>query len=409
MSYPFAHFPVRHLDMRASTATKHPAPLVLVYRSDILPQSETFIKEQMLAYRNWRGLLIGRHLLHQLSLDGLEINLLAKGGPKARVLQRFGLGLGALRKMRPRLLHAHFGPEAVTAAPLGRALRLPMLVTLHGYDINIDREWWENGYGGEAMRSYPRRLLELAARPYIHFTAVSHALRSRAIAFGIPPQKVTVNYIGVDTDKFVPGPTPLYERSPRVLFVGRLVEKKGCEFLLRAMQIVRRHVPGAELAIIGDGPLRAELEILAGTFGGHTRFCGALPPHGVKRELDNTRVFCLPSIRAANGDAEGFGLVLLEAQAAGVPVVSSAFGGAREGILHEQSGYCFAEKDIDALSKHLTDLLIHPDRAAAMGLAARRFVSAAFNIRKCTETLEHLYSQITGFQENDSPDHDRPL
>jgi glycosyltransferase involved in cell wall biosynthesis len=406
MSLPFAYPQAPHTLARGRGATGHQAPLVLVYRSDILPPSETFIKEQMLAYSNWRGLLVGHHLLHQLSLDGLEINLLAPSGPKAK-WQRLGLGLVVLRRARPNLLHAHFGPEAVSAAPLGRALHLPMLVTLHGYDINIDRQWWEDGHGGEAMRSYPRRLLELAARPRVHFTAVSHALRARAIAFGIPPQKVSVGYIGIDTKKFVPGPMPLCERPPHVLFVGRLVEKKGCEFLLHAMRIVRGYVPSAELTIIGDGPLRAELETLARALGSHARFCGALPPEGVKAELDRAQIFCLPSVRAVNGDAEGFGLVLLEAQAAGVPVVSSAFGGAAEGVLHGETGYRFEERDVDALAKHLTDLLLHPDRAAAMGHAARRFASAAFDIRKCIAGLERLYNQTTGLQENDSSDHDR--
>jgi colanic acid/amylovoran biosynthesis glycosyltransferase len=171
------------------------------------------------------------------------------------------------------------------------------------------------------------------------------------------------------------------------------------------MQSVRRHVTGAELRIVGDGPFRAELEQLSRALGGETRFCGALTPDQVRDELNRTRIFCLPSIHAANGDAEGFGLVLLEAQAAGVPVVSSAFGGAQEGILHGQSGYCFAEGDGETLAKHLVELLADPARAAAMGLAARRFVTAAFDIEKCTASLERHYNQIAGIHDHDTTDH----
>ena len=383
------------------------APTVLVYRSNILPQSETFIKEQMLACKRWRAILVGRRLLDQLALDGLQVRLLdtdARGKLTSgirRILHHLGFtpGLGQLRREQPRLLHAHFGPEAVSAGLLARALRLPMVVTLHGYDINIDRDWWESGNGGAAMQSYPRHLLELAARSDTHFVAVSEAIRARAIAYGIAASKVTTSYIGIDPAKFVPGPVPLPERPMRVLFVGRLVEKKGCKYLLRAMRIVASRVPGAELVIVGDGPLRSELEKISAALGIGARFRGALSPDRVKAELDQARVLCLPSIRAANGDAEGFGLVLLEAQAAGVPVVSSALGGAREGILDGESGYVFEERDVAFLANSLTDLLIHPDKLTAMGQAARRFVSSRFDIRKCTETLECHYDHLARYHQ----------
>ena len=314
------------------------------------------------------------------------------------VMRRLGLhpGLAALRKEKPRLLHAHFGPEAVFAGQLARVLRLPLLVTLHGYDINIDRSWWENGNGGASMQDYPRHLLRLAARPDTHFIAVSDAIRERAISYGIPAGKVTTCYIGVDPAKFVPGPVPLSSRRLRILFVGRLVEKKGCKYLLRAMRIVRSRIPGAELVIAGDGPLRAELQRLSAAMGVGARFCGALSAERVRVELDKARVLCLPSIHASNGDAEGFGLVLLEAQAAGVPVVSSALGGAAEGILHGQSGYAFEERDVEFLANGLTDLLVHPGRLMTMGQAARLFVSSRFDIGSCTAALESLYDKLTG-------------
>jgi glycosyltransferase involved in cell wall biosynthesis len=228
-------------------------------------------------------------------------------------------------------------------------------------------------------------------------------VRARALAVGIPAGKVTTSYIGIDVAKFSPGPVPLSERPLRVLFVGRLVEKKGCEYLLRAMPAVQAKVPGAQLTIVGDGPLRGDLERLSREIGVNARFTGALSAGRVKEELDSARVFCLPSIRAANGDAEGFGLVLLEAQAAGVPAVSSALGGAAEGILHGRTGFQFEERNVAALSKCLIELLAHPDKSAAMGLAARAFVSGKFDIRKCTESLERHYNQLTGFSENDAP------
>ena len=104
------------------------------------------------------------------------------------------------------------------------------------------------GNAEAAMRRYPRQLLRLAARPDTHFIAVSEAVKRRAIAYGIAPDKITTpSSIGIDAAKFTPGPVPLLARPPRVVFVGRLVEKKGgCEYLLRAMRMARRRVPEAE-------------------------------------------------------------------------------------------------------------------------------------------------------------------
>ena len=376
---------------------------VLVYCSHVLPYSQTFIKEQLSAYKTWRAVLVGRTLLHQLSLDGLDIRLLQRNEGKrlpARVLSRAVRYFGycscssVLLKENASLLHAHFGPNAIEAEAIARALNIPLLVTLHGYDINTHREWWESGMGGRDMKSYPRRLLRLAANPNSHFIAVSEAVRQRTIAYGIQASKLNTFYIGIDPDKFRPGTIPFEVRPARVLFIGRLVEKKGCEYLLRAMRLVKARVPEAQVHIIGDGPLRSNLEQLSGQLGVGARFVGALPPAHVKAELDNARVLCLPSVRAANGDAEGFGIVLLEAQAAGLPVVSSAFGGAKEGILEGKSGFQCEEKDIFVMADRLVEILSNPRRAFEMGLAGRRFVLDKFDINRCTRTLERFYDNV---------------
>src|SRR5690606_12677303 len=132
-----------------------------------------------------------------------------------------------LNRLQADLVHAHFGIDATDIWPSVKKAGLPMLVTLHGYDINIDREWWEDGHEGLRRRVYPQRLLTMAKDPKVHFIAVSQAIKKRAIEFGITPEKITVSYIGVDTDRFKPAGLPLSERKRRVLFVGRMVEKKA--------------------------------------------------------------------------------------------------------------------------------------------------------------------------------------
>lgn len=189
------------------------------------------------------------------------------------------------------------------------------------------------------MRLYPHRLLQLAVEPRVRFVAVSDALRQRAIEYGIPSEKIEVSYIGIDSTRFRPGQVPICQRDLQVLFVGRLVEKKGCRVLIEAMARVRQQLPQAKLTVIGDGVLRGELEVQAAKQGAPVTFLGARSTDDVKAEINKSRVLCLPSITASSGDAEGFGIVLLEAQASGVPVVTSALGGATEGILEGATGF----------------------------------------------------------------------
>jgi glycosyltransferase involved in cell wall biosynthesis len=380
------------------------SPTVLVYRHALLPISETFILEQVGAYRRWRGVLIGRRQTPGLALDDLDVRLLrASRWPlidrlwwrATRLADRAPAQVAnRLRDEAPSLMHAHFGLDGVEAWPLARALDLPLVITLHGYDINITREFWEGGGWGRRFRDYPRRLLALAAAPRVRFIAVSQAIRRRAIAFGVPAERIDVRHIGVDLRRFAPSGPPIAERRRSVLFVGRLVEKKGCAHLVRAMAAVRSHAPAARLTIIGDGGERGRLQRLAADLGVEATFLGAQPAAAVARELEQARVLCLPSVAAANGDAEGFGQVLLEAQACGVPVVTSARGGAEEGIRHGLTGFAFAEGDERALAEQLTRILVDDDLAATMSAEATRFVGQRFDLARCTEALEMLYYDI---------------
>jgi glycosyltransferase involved in cell wall biosynthesis len=380
-------------------------PTVLVYTSNLLPLSETFIKEQLLALRRWRGILVGLRRLPDLPLDGVDIRVLRPDRRTFWERLRWTLNkaigtvprpvLKSLSKEGASLMHVHFGVEAVKAWPIAKALDLPMLVTLHGYDININREWWEAGQGGRAMRNYPARLLELAKHPRVRFVAVSDAIRRRAISFGIPESKISVRYIGVDRTKFTPGGLPIAERERRVLFVGRLVEKKGCEYLIRAFAEVQAAVPDASLIVGGAGQLLNKLQQFARDLGVRAQFLGALPIADVQQQLRLARVFCLPSVTAANGDAEGFGIVLLEAQASGVPVVTSALGGATEGIQDGITGFAFTERDVGTLSARLIDLLTNDAAAASFAAAGPEFVSGKFDILRCNEALEALYDCVS--------------
>src|SRR5690606_30575934 len=143
--------------------------------------------------------------------------------------------------------------------PYVKQIGLPMLVTLHGFDISIKKEWWESGKRGRRKKAYPKRLLQLAQEPNVHFLAVSTAIKKRAVEFGIPEDKITISYIGVDTESIQPGSVTLTHRRNSILYIGRLVEKKGASYLVKAFAKVKAQVSDAELVTVRKGPLEPQL------------------------------------------------------------------------------------------------------------------------------------------------------
>lgn len=377
---------------------------VLVYRTDILPYSETFILEQIKWLKNWKGILIGDvTLTNGLKLDNIEsYSIFGKSSLFFKIIRRINLyfpllsliGFYRVKKINPDLVHVHFATDCVKSWSLLKKFNAPTIVTLHGFDINIFKEWWWEGNSGLWMKKYPERLLEISKHPNVYFIAVSEAIKERAIEYGIPTEKISVSYIGVDTDRFSPGETKITERK-QILFVGRLVEKKGCIYLIRAFEKIQNYFPDVSLAIVGNGPLETTLKEYVAKNRVRARFLGALNSDKIKQELDKSRVFCLPSITAENGDAEGLGIVILEAQACGVPVITSAKGGAQEGIINGKTGYAHDEKNVDEIAKHLMELLKNDNLALSFSTAARRYIMDNMDIKECTRKLEYLYDKYT--------------
>jgi glycosyltransferase involved in cell wall biosynthesis len=284
--------------------------------------------------------------------------------------------------------------DAVHIWPSVRAAGLPMLVSLHGHDINTDRSWWESGQAGLRARVYPRRLIAMSRHPRVAFVAVSNAVRRRAIEYGLPAEKITVRYIGVDTEQFTLCAPPLNARRRQILFVGRMVEKKAPLLMVRAYALVRKRLSDVSLTMIGDGPLRQATEELASNLGVPVNFTGALSSEHVRRWMQKARVFCLPSVTAANGDAEGLPISLLEAQSSGVPVVTTRHSGNPEALLEGSTGLLVNEQDCNALSEALCFALTNEAFLESASALSASFIQQRFCIRNTTRALEEIYDHL---------------
>ena len=361
-------------------------PAILIFKETVLPRSETFILAQMQAMRSLSARLIGlEEVPSGLPLPSKPL-LLCRGhggaaGLRAKIYRKSGIAPifhARARREKPALLHAHFASGGLTAIPLAKSLGVPLLVTLHGSDVTV--KW--------ASARSMRRLGRDAAL----FLCVSRFIRDRAIAAGLPEKKLRVHYIGVDLQQFQ---APLRDATGAgVLFVGRLVEKKGCAYLLRAMASVQQTYPDCLLTIIGDGPLRGSLESDAKELGVSCRFLGAQPSAIVREHLQGTRIFCVPSVTAENGDSEGLGIVFAEAQAMGIPVVSTLHGGIPEVVANGRTGLLVSERDPRALAAAITSLLGDASLWKQFRHNARVHIEQIFDLAKQTAELETIYQDV---------------
>jgi glycosyltransferase involved in cell wall biosynthesis len=377
---------------------------VIVYRKELLRPGDTFVRAQVLSYHRWQVVLFGERIWPGgLSIEGIDSRTLMDGRPTflKRVLAKARQSVGiapacVMRKFkveRASLIHAHFGHDGILARPYASNLNVPLVVTLHGHDVNIRKESYRAGEAGLQQRMYPRQFADMVRQQNVYFVAVSDVLRRAAIDYGVPKNRVVVRYTGIDIQQFKPGRNPILERQRRILFIGRLIEMKGCAYLISAFQEIARCIPDAELVVLGDGPLRGALEMLARRLGVRVDFVGQVTQDVVKRHLDKARVLCLPSITASNGNFESFGMVLLEAQASGVPVVTSALPG-REAVDDGVTGFLFPERDVGALVRRVCDILRNDETALRMSHAGPAFVRRNFDIIQCTAKIEDFYDDI---------------
>lgn len=366
-------------------------PVALVFRKRILPWSETFIAAQSGAMTRYAPVLVGYSrdpggaayivgrpallLREHSAFPALEKFLLKSAG---RAPRRW---LRAIAATRPTALHAHFGSSALPASHIARALGVPMVVTYHGMDITVK---------ARSDAEVQRRRRSFAAADRV--IAVSEFIAASLRDAGCPEAKIIVHHIGVDTERFSPGVVP--RATKEVLFVGRLVEKKGVSHLLRAMnELQRATAAGAVLTVAGDGPLRESLEREAERIGVSARFLGVQTPEQVRELMRRATVLCGPGIADTRGNAEGLPIAFLEAQACGLPIIVSASGGSGEGLVDGETGFIFAPGDERALASHLACLLGDVALQARMGAAARAHVERNFDLVRQTAKLEQIYDQ----------------
>ena len=360
---------------------------ILAYRDRLIPLSELhFLRRLYVGFERLRPLWVGRTRDEGLADLGGEAVFLGREGFRGTIdrelFKHFGLlpPVPDLRASRPALVHAHFGRGGALALPIARALKIPLVVSFYGADATKDKQYRKRF----PPTIFQRRLHAMQQQAAL-FLCVSGFIKEQLLARGFPPEKLLVQHSGVNIDPTY-GPegtsAPLY-----VMFAGRFVEKKGVPSLIEAVRRLEADGRTVRLVLVGEGPLEQELRQAAHALK-QVEFMGWMPNHELRRWMRGALALCVPSQRASDGDAEGLPTVVIEAMAAGTPVIGSRHAGIGEAVEHGKTGFLIPEQDPDALAAALRRLMDEPGLRRDLGENARQAAVDNFEMSAQSRRLE---------------------
>ena len=376
-----------------------PKTVIHLHRA-YLALSETFIYQYLTNLREYHPIMLARFAqnLSHFPFDNLYTLSQLPWLPRfwnyatVRLWKQSPYFNQIIQKERPLLLHAHFGTEGVYALCTRRTFNLPLITTFYGKDVSqqASEARWQAGY----QHLFSEGTLFLVEGNY---------MRRSLIALGCPPKKTRICHIGVDTYKFSFKPRIQPEDNQVCLLMcGRLTEKKGVEYAIKAISHLVADYPDIRLRIVGDGPLRAGLESLIQEreVQNQVQILGYLSHDAYAQEMANAHLFLAPSVQAADGDSEGGApTVLLEAQASGVPVIASTHADIPEVVGIKEPGYLVPERNSLALAVRLREMLDNPQRWPELGRICRQHVESEYDIRQVTRVLESIYDEAIQIHE----------
>jgi colanic acid/amylovoran biosynthesis glycosyltransferase len=330
----------------------------------------------------------------QLRLKGLQVLIACLGCyPKAagRLLLSFISASGfsyhdtfltyLFLRERCDAVYAHFGPNGVRSLCLKKARPdIRHITAFHGYDVTV--------YIRQNGKECYRELFRQGDR----FTYNSEATKQKLLSLGCPEDKMKKLPMGIDVGKM-----PYKERvlvpsqKIRLLSVGRLVEMKGREYAIKAVARLVHRYP-IQYDIVGDGPLRQELQGLIDELivGDSIKVWGWVGSERLEELYQQAHLFIHPSVTSSDGNQEGQGVVLLEAQAYGIPVIATRHGAFPDSVVEGRTGFLVPERDVDRLSKTIEELIQTSEVWPQMGRDGRTFVEEHFDAQKLNRKLDSI-------------------
>ena len=325
--------------------------------------------------------------LHKNPLPLLKSINFFKYGKKAACLELMFQVIPFLGKGPYDIIHCHFGQNGKRALffrDIG-VLKGKIVTTFHGFDISR----YVKVYGKDTYK----HLFEEGDM----FLTISERWKDELINLGADEEKIAVHRMGVDTCKFVFSERAQGNNRDIQLFtVARLVEKKGVQYGIQAVANVLKRYPNIEYRIAGDGPLKGTLTNLINelNINNNVKLLGWKNQEDIVKLMEGSDMLLAPSVTTADGDQEGIPVVLMEALALGLPVISTYHSGIPELVQDGISGFLVQERDVDALSEKIEHLIQDQELWPRMGRSGREYIENYYNIDKLNKQLVEIFQKI---------------
>ena len=287
------------------------------------------------------------------------------------------------------VIHCHFGPNGSKGTVVKKMFYPDSLLatTFHGYDLTKYLSSGKNPY---------RQLFESGDL----FLPISEHWKKHLIELGCSPEKIQTHHMGVNVERFAVSTPVDNKKRLKLITIARLSEKKGIEYGIRAVhQLKKSHLDAddIEYSIVGEGPLRPNLQVLIEELDltQTVKLLGWRQQQEIVELLGQSQILLAPSITAADGDQEGIPVVLMEAMAMGIPVVSTLHSGIPELVKDGSSGFLVPERDVKIMAEKLALLANSSTLRTEMGLAGRKYVEDNFNVHKLNYRLSELFKQTS--------------
>lgn len=364
---------------------------VALFSTRFLPYSQTFIYEEIRAHRRYDVDVFCKERMNADRFPYARINK-----PQTPFQEWIYGNLGywpafdrVLARKNHALVHAHFGNGAVYTLPYVKKHKLPLIVTFHGNDVAALLA---------PQRYQMRRWRYVLRAPQIMrqadlMLAVSKDLCNVVADLSGRPEAVKWYRIGIDLERFRSGSAG---ELPQIVMVGRFTEKKGHMYALKAFSNVIRQGKLAHFVLAGDGERLDECRAFVESAGIADRvtFAGVLTQEQTANLFASSDIALAPSIMAADGDREGSPMVVKEASASGLPVIGTRHAGIPEIVEDGVTGFLVDERDTDALSQRLIELIDNPTLRGRLGAAGRAKMEREFDLAKQVNLLESYYDSV---------------
>jgi len=333
-------------------------------------------------FESWQTLAYNGGILPNIKQNRLRLLLVP-----LFIVSQLMLAIRLVRKNRYDIIHAHWiipqGLVALLARQFDRH-RPAVVLTSHGGDLFALRG---------TLLSWLKKSITHRADA---LTVVSSAMQQKALEMELNDERdISIIPMGVDSQRaFTPPPQHVDRRG--LLFVGRLVDKKGIEYLLRALPQVLASHPDESLTVIGDGPLKQSLVALGETLNitEHLTFTGALTNRDIPHYLQTSAIAIFPSVVTDSGDQEGTPVAIMEALACGCPTIVADYPGVRDVISDNETGLLVAGKSPEGIADAILTLLNNQDIRLHLSRNGRQQVQVQYDWRVISDKFMSLFRRL---------------